>query len=136
MNTQRGVALAQALSQLGPQLLSKSWRSPQSRGGDAWTWSPDADVFERQETLVVRIDLPGVSLSDIRVEISEDDLTVSGERRCGAHEAGDAWQNEERASGRFVRRVPLPDGAWPTRAKTTLADGVLEIIVPVVPWSS
>ena len=82
--------------------------------------------------LIVRIDLPGVPWSDIRIDISEDELTVSGERRCDAHEADDHWQNEECAYGRFFRRVPLPDGAWPTHARTSLVEGVLEITVPVI----
>ena len=132
MAAPRGLALAHALSQLGPQLLP--WRSPAAAAGRVWTWSPDADVVERHDMLIVRIDLPGVPLSGIRVEISEHDLTVAGERRCDEHQAGDHWQNEERAYGRFFRRVPLPDGAWPTRARTSLANGVLEITVPVVPF--
>jgi HSP20 family protein len=101
---------------------------------NALTWSPDADVFERHELFVVKMDLPGLSESDVRVEISEDELTIMGERGSEWHEGDDSWQNEERPWGRFFRRVPLPDGAWPTRAHTTLANGVLEITVPVVPF--
>jgi HSP20 family molecular chaperone IbpA len=130
----RGLALAQVLSQLGPDLLSL--RSPRPDAHHVWTWSPDVDVFERGDMLIVRIDLPGVSLSDVRVEIADDELTVCGERRSEGRQADDHWQNEERAYGRFFRRVPLPDGAWPTRATTMLANGVLEIAVPVVSWDS
>ena len=134
MPAQRGLALAHALSQIGPELMS--WRLAQAADLGSLTWSPDVDVFERQDTLIVRMDLPGVSLSDVRIEIAQDELTISGERRYESHQPGDHWQSEERTYGRFFRRVALPDGAWSTRAATTLANGVLEITIPVVSYTS
>jgi HSP20 family protein len=77
------------------------------------------------------MDVPGIPLSDIQVEMSEDDVTVSGLRSRDARERDDAWCCAERAYGRFVRVIPLPEGAWPEKALATLGDGVLEIRLPV-----
>jgi HSP20 family molecular chaperone IbpA len=99
---------------------------------DDRTWSPDIDVFERGGTLVVRVDLPGTTLSDVRVKVSQDEVTVFGRRRQEPHEVDDKWLHAERAFGRFCRVIELTAGAWPEKAGATFAGGVLEIKVPVM----
>ena len=66
---------------------SRILASPESRKGI--TWSPDVDVIESAGGLVARIDLPGVRMSDMAIEITKDDLTVSGERRREPHHIDD-----------------------------------------------
>jgi HSP20 family protein len=102
-----------------------------SHADTAYVWSPDADVFERRGLLVTRIDLPGTPLSAIRVEVSEDEVIVSGQRPPERREASDAWSHAERPYGRFSRVISLPAGACPEEARATFKDGVLEITVPV-----
>lgn len=82
--------------------------------------------------LVARIDLPGTPLSCVHVEVSEDEVIVSGRRPPETRERGDTWSHAERAYGRFSRVIPLPAGAWPERARATFRDGVLDIKVPVM----
>jgi len=103
--------------------------SPESRKGI--TWSPDVDVIESAGALVARIGLPGVRMSDMAIEITEDDLTVSGERRREPHHVDDNWHVAERPYGRFFRTILLPARARMERARATFGDGVLEILVPV-----
>ena len=95
------------------------------------TWSPDVDVIEDAGGLIARMDLPGVRVSDMTIEITEDDLTVSGERRRAPHHVDDNWHVAERAYGHFFRTIVLPAGARVERAGATFGDGVLEIRVPV-----
>jgi HSP20 family protein len=64
--------------------------------------------------------------------MSEDELTVSGERPAADGRAENMWHETERAYGRFFRRVSLPVGAWPRRASATFQDGVLEVRVPII----
>ena len=108
---------------------SRILASPESRNGI--TWSPDVDVIEGAGGLVARIDLPGVRMSDVTIEITEDDLTVSGKRRREPHHVDDNWHVAERAYGHFFRTILLPDRARVERAQATLGDGVLEIVVPL-----
>ena len=88
-------------------------------------WVPEADVEETAKEITVSFALPGVDMSDIRVNITEDLLTVSGRRR----EEGRKIEAERRElySGEFLRRVRLPDEVKPGSAKAAYRNGVLRV---------
>jgi HSP20 family protein len=96
-------------------------------------WTPGIDVFEKDNALVTKIDLPGMKKEDIKVEIADGYLAISGERKTEAEEKKDDYYRCEREYGRFYRSVPLPDGAKAEDIKATFADGVLEVSVPLPP---
>jgi HSP20 family protein len=96
-------------------------------------WSPRIDVFERDDRLVTRIDLPGMKKEDITVEVTDGHLALSGERKREIEEKKENIYRKEREYGRFYRVVPLPDGVELEDVKATFADGVLEVSVPLVP---
>ena len=95
------------------------------------TWLPNIDVFERDQQLVTKIDLPGMTKDDVKVELAVGYLTVSGERKTEAEEKKDDFYRCERAYGTFYRAVPLPDGVKLEDIKAIFADGVLEVSVPL-----
>ena len=90
-------------------------------------WSPEVEVFERDGQLTVRADLPGMTKDDVRVEIEEDALTISGERKDEREEKGEGYYRTERSYGKFFRRVPLPEGVKTEGAVATFRNGVLEV---------
>jgi HSP20 family protein len=94
-------------------------------------WVPEIGVFERDNRLVTTVDLPGLKKEDVKVEVTDGNLTVSGERRIESEEKKDNVYRRERAYGSFYRTVPLPEGAKLDDVKATFADGVLEITVPL-----
>jgi HSP20 family protein len=94
-------------------------------------WSPKVEVFEKNNRLVTRVDLPGVKKEDVSVEIAEGHLTLSGERKRETEEKKDAFYRSEREYGSFYRAVPLPEGVKLEDVKATFADGVLEVSVPL-----
>ena len=96
-------------------------------------WAPKVDMFQRGNELIVRADLPGVNPDDVVVEISDDAVTISGERRQEHEEDQGGVYRFERTYGSFLRVIPLPDGAIVDRAKANFKDGVLEIAVPAPP---
>ena len=96
-------------------------------------WTPGIDVFEKDNTLVTKIDLPGMKKEDIKVEIADGFLAISGERKTEAEEKKDDYYRCEREYGSFYRSVPLPDGAKVEDIKAMFADGVLEVTVPLPP---
>jgi HSP20 family protein len=96
-------------------------------------WAPDIDVFQRGNELVIRADLPGVNLDDLVVEVSEDAITLSGERMEERREEQDGVYRVERSYGAFYRVIPLPEGAIADQAKASFRDGVLEISMPAPP---
>ncbi|MFN2576359.1 MAG: Hsp20/alpha crystallin family protein [Pyrinomonadaceae bacterium] len=93
-------------------------------------WAPQVEVFERGKELVLRADLPGVTKEDVNVELSENGITLEGERKTEQEESGEGFYRSERSYGKFYRRVPLPEGVNPEEAKATFRDGVLEVTMP------
>ena len=93
-------------------------------------WSPQVEVLEKGNQLIVRADLPGLTRDDINVELTEDGLTIEGERRNEHEEKGEGFYRSERSYGKFYRRVPLPEGANAQHANASFLNGVLEITMP------
>jgi HSP20 family protein len=94
-------------------------------------WSPKIDVFERDNRLVTRVDLPGMKKEDVSVEVTDGHLALCGERKHEKEEKKDNVYRSERDYGSFYRAVPLPDGVKLEDVKATFADGVLEVSVPL-----
>jgi HSP20 family protein len=94
-------------------------------------WAPQIDVFERDNRLVTKVDLPGLKKEEVKVEVRDGYLTVSGERKTETEEKKDNVYRSERSYGSFYRAVPLPEGAKLEDVKATFADGVLEVSVPL-----
>jgi HSP20 family protein len=94
-------------------------------------WSPKVDVFERDNRLVTRVDLPGMKKEDVSVEVTDGHLALSGERKRETEEKKDNFYRSEREYGSFYRAVPLPEGVKLEEVKATFSDGVLEVSVPL-----
>jgi len=93
-------------------------------------WIPAMDLVEDGERYVLRADLPGVREQDVKVELEENVLTVSGERRSEHEQRGDGYQRVERASGSFSRSLVLPEGVDPQQIHARIENGVLEVSIP------
>lgn len=94
-------------------------------------WAPPIEIFERDNQLVVRADLPGLSKDDIEIEITDNMLTIAGERREGREETRGGYRHSERRYGRFARSISLPEGVNAEDVRATFENGVLEITVPM-----
>jgi len=94
-------------------------------------WFPEIDVFEKDNRLVTRIDLPGVKKEDVKVEVTDGRLAISGERKSEAEEKKEHFYRCERNYGSFYRAVPLPEGVKLDDVKATFSDGVLEVSIPL-----
>lgn len=94
-------------------------------------WAPEIDVFEKDDRLVTRVDLPGLKKDDVKIEVIDGYLAISGERKSEAEEKKDNYFRCEREYGNFSRAVPLPEGVKAEEITATFADGVLEVSVPL-----
>ena len=90
-------------------------------------WMPQVETFEREGQLVIRADLPGLSKDDVNVEMTDDAITISGERHNENEENREGFYRSERSYGSFYREIPLPEGVNADDAKATFNNGVLEI---------
>lgn len=88
------------------------------------------DVFEDDQRLVVRLEVPGMNKDDITIEIQDDMLVVGGEKRFERENTEGRWRVMQCAYGSFRREVPLPVAVLADQAKATYNHGVLRIEIP------
>ena len=108
--------------------FDRDWLAPVF--GNSGLWSPQIEVFERDNELVLRADLPGLTKDDVNVEFSDDGITIEGERKDEQEEKGEGFYRSERSYGKFYRRIPVPEAVKAEDAKATFNNGVLEITMP------
>src|SRR5262245_1908876 len=94
-------------------------------------WTPSVEVFERDNNLVVRAELPGLDKDDVKVELTDDGLIIEGDRRREHEERFEGGYRSEIAYGHFHRLIPLPEGANIDQAKAQMNNGVLEVAIPM-----
>src|SRR5688572_18251428 len=85
--------------------------APLWRSGDTALWAPDIDVYQKDDQIVIKADLPGLRKDEVSVEISDDAVTIQGERKTERQEDREGYFRSERSYGSFCRVVPLPEGA-------------------------
>jgi HSP20 family protein len=106
------------------------WRANE-RGGPLW--APAIDVVQKDDQLVIKADVPGMKKDDLSIEVTDDAITIQGERKSDREEERGGVYRRERRYGSFCRVIPLPEGAITEQAKASFRDGVLELTVPVPP---
>jgi HSP20 family protein len=94
-------------------------------------WVPPLEVFEKDKKLFVRAELPGLRKEEVKIEITDELLTIEGERKEDKEIKEKDYVRTERVYGRFFRQIVLPEGVKADLAKAVFTDGVLEIELPV-----
>lgn len=103
-----------------------------ARGLKERGFSPKVDVYEEGKMLVVKAEVPGLKKEEFSVSISDDHLTIKGERKQEREIKGKDFYRSERAYGSFQRMVPLPYRVKANQAKARYENGILEIRLPKV----
>jgi len=114
------------------RLFSSFFDAP-SRAGDgaaARRWVPAMDLVETGNDFVLRADLPGISESDVSVELENNVLTIAGERKAEHEEQQEGYYRLERATGGFARTLTLPEGVNADAVQANFDKGVLEVRIP------
>ncbi len=92
--------------------------------------SPMVDIYEEGNDIVVKAEIPGMKKEDIRVDINEKAITLSGEKKKEEKIERKDYIRIERSHGSFVRTFPLPAEVMTDKARASYKDGVLEVRVP------
>ena len=112
------------------RLFGTFFDSPTPRSGRrafVRSWIPAMDVVENENEYVLRADLPGVPEQDVHIELDENVLTISGERKLQHEERKEGYYRVERATGRFSRSLTLPEGVSADGIQANFDNGVLEV---------
>lgn len=105
-----------------------------SRGRDegmrTGMWTPAVDIYEKNDFVVVKAELPGVEKDQISVEVKDGILTLRGERKLERDVKEESYHRIERAYGSFLRSFSLPVSVDQDKVKAKFKDGVLEVELP------
>ncbi|HEV8336445.1 MAG TPA: Hsp20/alpha crystallin family protein [Candidatus Polarisedimenticolia bacterium] len=93
-------------------------------------WAPAVDIEETPERIVLRADLPGVSLEKIELKVADDHLTLKGDRPFPAGSRREDYHRIERSFGSFYRSFMLPRNVNQTAIQAELKNGILEVTLP------
>lgn len=93
-------------------------------------WYPAVDVLESKESYLIRAELPGMKREDIKVEVKDGTLVLSGERKSEKPAEGVEYRHAERVAAKFWRSFSLPETVKQDAIEATYKDGILEIRVP------
>jgi HSP20 family protein len=104
--------------------------------GDLWEgrermWTPAIDVLRKNGELVLRADVPGITPEEVKIEVEDDILTVSGAHEESTEKKGEHYVRRERRYGSFRRSMSLPPGVEAKKITATTKDGVVEVTIPL-----
>ena len=105
--------------------LSRLLSEPTSR-----PWSPPVDIYETENELVLKADVPEVDPKHVAIQMENGTLTLKGERRFEEQKNGRGFHRIERGYGSFVRAFSLPDTVDPDKVKADYRNGVLTVTLP------
>ena len=124
---------AQGISQEADRVLQRLVEHRRMRAAQREAtaeWNPPADIYETAENVVIQVELAGVQREKIVLELRDNMLLLTGERRFERDANALAYHLLERSRGTFVRSFPLPHGIDPDAVSASLNDGVLTITAP------
>jgi len=114
------------------RLFNESYRSQGSE--DDWalggTWAPAVDIYEHENNIVIKAELPGVDPKDVDIRLDNNVLTVNGERKLDNEVKKENYHRVERSYGAFTRSFTLPTTVDPSGIKAEYKDGVLRVTLP------
>jgi HSP20 family protein len=93
-------------------------------------WLPAIDIVRRNGELVIRADVPGIEPDDVKIEVEDGMLTISGEREESDEEEDGKYLRRERRYGSFSRSMTLPAGVDSSKIEAKVNHGVAEVTIP------
>lgn len=107
-------------------------RASGGEGAERQSWIPSVDVVESKDAITLKAELAGMDPNDISLEVEDNVLTVSGERRFQEELDEEKYYRIERRYGSFSRSIALPQGADPDKIDAQYENGILVVTVPKV----
>jgi HSP20 family protein len=122
------VRLQDEMNDLFGRFFNLDWPWETTRPGGWW---PTLDVADKDDAVVVKVDVPGMKAQDIDISVQGNTLTITGERKDVREEKdGDNYYHCERRSGSFRRDITLPTTVEADKIEAQYRDGVLTVTMP------
>ena len=99
--------------------------------GKRGEWTTAIDLVREQGKLILRADMPGITPEDVKIEVRDDIITVSGQHEEEKEEKDKNYVRRERRFGSFSRSIALPSGVDADKIEATSKDGVVEVTIPL-----
>ena len=96
-------------------------------------WAPSMDISETKDSLVAKIEVPGMDAKDIQIALQENLLTIKGEKKQEKEEKDEHYHRVERSYGAFTRSVRLPVAVDGSNVTATFKNGLLTVTLPKTP---
>ncbi|WP_455387902.1 Hsp20/alpha crystallin family protein [Petrachloros mirabilis] len=124
------------LEEMEKRLSTIFGKSPSATSGDkkeaiaVAEWSPLVDITEDEKEYVVKAEIPEMKKEDIKLNVADDVLSITGERKYEKEEKGKKYHRVERAYGSFMRSFTLPEDADSSKVSAEYKDGLLKVHIP------
>jgi HSP20 family protein len=112
------------------QLFDSSVGRSSNEGAALNTWTPSVDIYEDEGSFLIKLELPEVNREDVKVNLHENTLSISGERRIENEEKRDGYHRVERSYGQFYRSFTLPPNVNTEQINAQFKDGMLRLTIP------
>lgn len=110
------------------ELIHQPWGGRET--SERRSWQPRVDMCETSEAFIVEVELPGVQREDVRIEVQDDTLYITGERRTNSERQERNYYRVERSYGRFERQLRLPGTVDREAIRAEFDAGILVITLP------
>jgi HSP20 family protein len=105
------------------------WRAPTEN----MAWLPSLEMYEKEDKVVVRAEIPGMKQEEIDISVEDSTLTIKGERKAESEVKDEDYYRCELSYGRFSRSIALPSKVQAEKVAASYDDGILEITLPKAP---
>lgn len=112
------------------ELFDQSFGQSAQPGSTLNTWTPPVDVYEDENAFLIKLDLPEVSKDDVKVNLNDNVLSITGERRFEHEDKRDGYHRVERSYDQFYRSFTLPPNVNAEEINAEFRDGVLRLTLP------
>jgi HSP20 family protein len=120
------MAMQDRMTRLFDETLSRIWKEEVPRG----VWSPPVDIMERENEVILKVDLPEMNQNDVDIKVEENMLIIRGERKFIKETPSGNYLQIERPYGTFQRTFAIPRVIDQEKIKAAYKDGVLRVVLP------
>jgi len=123
------LAIQERMNRLFDETLQRT-RSREEEDISAGLWAPPVDIYETENEIVLKAELPEIDQKDIEIKVEDNSLTIRGERRFDQETKKENYHRIERAYGKFSRSFSLPNTIDQEKIKASYKDGILKLVMP------